>query len=70
MLPKAISSGNKMHLKSGSLGLSSEVTAYFFMKLKIVFTKNVSAIEALYQSLKVLTTHENFKQEVDTFLAY
>tara|TARA_R110000737_G_scaffold349295_1_gene385144 strand:- start:1888 stop:2826 length:939 start_codon:yes stop_codon:yes gene_type:complete len=63
-LPKLISSGSKMRLKGR--GLPSKVTGDFFVKLKIVFPKNLSAEEvALYQSLKALAISENENTDVN-----
>jgi curved DNA-binding protein len=67
-LPKLISSGSKMRLKGR--GLPSKIAGDFFVKLKIVFPKSLSAEEeTLYQSLKALATNdnenENVKQKVD-----
>lgn len=57
-LPKLISSGSKMRLKGR--GLPSKVAGDFFVKLKIVFPKSLSAEEeSLYQSLKALAITEN-----------
>ena len=57
-LPKLISSGSKMRLKGR--GLPCKVAGDFFVKLKIVFPKSLSAEEeALYQSMKTLATSEN-----------
>tara|TARA_R110000764_G_scaffold11680_2_gene34951 strand:- start:3223 stop:4125 length:903 start_codon:yes stop_codon:yes gene_type:complete len=56
-LPKLISSGSKMRLKGR--GLPSKVAGDFFVKLKIVFPKSLSAEEeALYQSMKALATSD------------
>jgi len=55
-LPKLISSGSKMRLKGR--GLPGKIAGDFFVKLKIVFPKSLSAEEeALYQSLKALATN-------------
>jgi len=65
-LPKLISSGSKMRLKGR--GLPSKIAGDFFVKLKIVFPKSLSAEEeTLYQSLKALATNDNekVKQNVD-----
>ncbi|MFT7009441.1 MAG: curved DNA-binding protein [Colwellia sp.] len=69
-LPKLISSGSKIRLKGR--GLPSKIVGDFFVKLKIVFPKSLSAEEVkIYQSLKVLTTEgtenktENVKQKID-----
>ena len=62
-LPKLVSSGSKMRLKGR--GLPGKVAGDFFVKLKIVFPKSLSAEEeTLYQSLKALaiTEDENVKQ--------
>jgi curved DNA-binding protein len=57
-LPKLISSGSKMRLKGR--GLPSKAAGDFFVKLKIVFPKSLSAEEkALYQSLKSLAITED-----------
>lgn len=57
-LPKLISSGSKMRLKGR--GLPCKVAGDFFVKLKIVFPKTLSAEEeALYQSLKEIETNKN-----------
>ena len=64
-LPKLISSGSKMRLKGR--GLPSKVAGDFFVKLKIVFPKSLSAEEeALYQSMKALATSENDNTSDDT----
>lgn len=64
-LPKLISSGSKMRLKGR--GLPSKVAGDFFVKLKIVFPKSLSAEEeALYQSMKTLATSENDNTSGDT----
>lgn len=64
-LPKLISSGSKMRLKGR--GLPSKVAGDFFVKLKIVFPKSLSAEEeALYQSMKTLATSENDNTSDDT----
>ena len=56
-LPKLISSGSKMRLKGR--GLPCKVAGDFFVKLKIVFPKSLSAEEeALYQSMKALATSD------------
>jgi len=61
-LPKLLASGSKMRLKGR--GLPSKVGGDFFVKLKIVFPKSLSAEEeALYQSLKTLATGEKVKSE-------
>tara|TARA_R110000737_G_scaffold61057_2_gene88003 strand:- start:4513 stop:5499 length:987 start_codon:yes stop_codon:yes gene_type:complete len=63
-LPKLISSGSKMRLKGR--GLPSKVVGDFFVKLKIVFPKSLSADEeALYQSLKALTMTDNENENID-----
>jgi curved DNA-binding protein len=65
-LPKLVCSGSKMRLKGR--GLPSKVIGDFFVKIKIVFPKNLSAEEeAHYQSLKALSLNEkdNIKQKVD-----
>ena len=57
-LPKLVSSGSKMRLKGR--GLPSKIAGDFFVKLKIVFPKSLSAEEeTLYQSLKALATNDN-----------
>lgn len=64
-LPKLISSGSKMRLKGR--GLPCKVAGDFFVKLKIVFPKSLSADEeALYQSMKTLATSENDNTSGDT----
>ena len=64
-LPKLISSGSKMRLKGR--GLPCKVAGDFFVKLKIVFPKSLSAEEeALYQSMKALATSENDNTSDDT----
>ena len=64
-LPKLISSGSKMRLKGR--GLPCKVAGDFFVKLKIVFPKSLSAEEeALYQSMKTLATSENDNTSGDT----
>jgi curved DNA-binding protein len=64
-LPKLISSGSKMRLKGR--GLPCKVAGDFFVKLKIVFPKSLSAEEeALYQSMKTLATSENNNTSGDT----
>ena len=71
-LPKLVSSGSKMRLKGR--GLPSKIAGDFFVKLKIVFPKILSAEEeTLYQSLKALALddnksknkNENVRQKVD-----
>lgn len=69
-LPKLISSGSKMRLKGR--GIPSKVVGDFFVKLKIVFPKSLSAAEeTLYQSLKALASkksnnkNEDVKKKVD-----
>jgi len=63
-LPKLVSSGSKMRLKGR--GLPSKVAGDFFVKLKIVFPKSLSAEEgALYQSLKALAINDKVKSKVD-----
>jgi curved DNA-binding protein len=63
-LPKLISSGSKMRLKGR--GLPSKIAGDFFVKLKIVFPKSLSAEEErLYQSLKALAANENVKEKID-----
>ncbi len=63
-LPKLVSSGSKMRLKGR--GLPGKIVGDFFVKLKIVFPKNLSTEEeTLYQSLKVLATDGHVKQKVD-----
>lgn len=62
-LPKLVSSGAKMRLKGR--GLPGKIAGDFFVKLKIVFPKILSAAEeALYQSLKVLA-NETRKNEIE-----
>jgi curved DNA-binding protein len=53
-----ISSGSKIRLKGR--GLPSKIVGDFFVKLKIVLPKSLSAEEEkLYQSLKALATEGN-----------
>lgn len=59
-LPKLVSSGSKVRLKGR--GLPSKVVGDFFVKLKIVLPKSLSAEEeALYESLKSLAMDEKEK---------
>ena len=59
-LPKLVSSGSKMRLKGR--GLPGKVAGDFFVKLKIVLPKSLSAEEeAIYESLKSLANDENEK---------
>jgi len=66
-LPKLMNSGSKMRLKGR--GLPSKVVGDFFVKLKIVLPKNLSAEEeTLYQSLKDLSVKSesnNVKQRAN-----
>ena len=65
-LPKLVSSGCKIRLKGR--GLPGKVVGDFFVKLKIVLPKSLSAKEkALYQSLKALATGKkvNSAQKID-----
>ena len=63
-LPKLISSGSKMRLKGR--GIPSKVVGDFFVKLKIVFPKSLSAEEeTLYQSLKALASKESNNKDED-----
>ena len=58
-----VNSGSKMRLKGR--GLPCKVPGDFYVKLKIVIPKNLSAKEeALYQSLKALvTTHDQHESK-------
>jgi curved DNA-binding protein len=61
-LPKLVSSGSKMRLKGR--GLPGKVAGDFYVKLKIVMPKTLSAEEeSLYQSLKNLAIGEPDKPE-------
>ncbi|MBA6370532.1 DnaJ domain-containing protein [Colwellia sp. BRX8-4] len=63
-LPKLVSSGAKMRLKGR--GLPGKIAGDFFVKLKIVFPKSLSAAEeALYQSLKGLANDTSKKESED-----